>query len=585
MSEQIYMKCNSHTSKSSYPKDKIPIQMFMKNPNDPNSELYKNCLECRQIRQLREKNNRNSKKAALEEENKKLLDTQELIYKTCEYIKHSEKSINSKYPQDKVPISMFRKHPENVNSIIYKYCYDCRMYKNKTNKMINQRKKIIAENEIDKLKELDIDKEFNYCFHDIHGEICESIYPRNRVPINLFRKVPDNPKSELYKNCLDCRKYDANRHYIQRNIKKENAISNGNFYCKNCKNEKDLSNRALNLDGTSSTLCLICKEIEKQKSLEKVNNYKKVKLEMIIKSECSCVKCEKLYFQPLQVTEMILSIQTYTKENNERYLNYQNIEYKVSSFLEVNKHSLILDIIELDHLTEQEQRERGLLLQHEPFIKKKGNVCDLHKEKMRLESLKCQNVCAKCHIMETMKRETGLSYNHKSPLEKSKLEYVNELKKKGCFICKHIDNTIPRFFEFDHIDPLNKIENISIMVKESKYTMEDLINECNKCRILCRHCHRIHTNKQFNSGLIEYIIKSEQDNDEDDNIYDEDDDINDDDTDDNDNDDANSTSITSNSTIITSNSTIATNNIISNTTSTISNTASNMSISTVNNKN
>ena len=121
MNEQKFMICSSHTLNSTYPKDKVPIHLFMKNPKDPNSELYKNCLECRQARQLREKKNRDDRKAILGKtiyekvtSDEKILDTQEIGFKICECMKH--KYSKSLYEQDKVPISMFRKEPENTNS-------------------------------------------------------------------------------------------------------------------------------------------------------------------------------------------------------------------------------------------------------------------------------------------------------------------------------------------------------------------------------------------------------------------------------------------------------------------------------------
>lgn len=35
---------------------------------------------------------------------------------------------------------------------------------------------------------------------------------------------------------------------------------------------------------------------------------------------------------------------------------------------------------------------------------------------------------------------------------------------------------------------------ISEMVKQSKYTFNDLITEISKCTVLCRFCQTIHTN-------------------------------------------------------------------------------------------
>ena len=58
-----------------------------------------------------------------------------------------------------------------------------------------------------------------------------------------------------------------------------------------------------------------------------------------------------------------------------------------------------------------------------------------------------------------------------------------------------------RFFDLDHIDPEYKVDCVSRMIKEN-YTLEDLIEECKKCRTLCGDCHRVHTRNQLKAGLI-----------------------------------------------------------------------------------
>ena len=40
------------------------------------------------------------------------------------------------------------------------------------------------------------------------------------------------------------------------------------------------------------------------------------------------------------------------------------------------------------------------------------------------------------------------------------------------------------------------------MCKYADYSLDDLIKECSKCRVLCKHCHKIHTNKQAKEGLF-----------------------------------------------------------------------------------
>jgi len=102
-----------------------------------------------------------------------------------------------------------------------------------------------------------------------------------------------------------------------------------------------------------------------------------------------------------------------------------------------------------------------------------------------------------------MRREEGIILPVSN--RKKKLDYTDELKLKGCEICKYKNSDLPRFFDFDHLDPTTKIRNISKIVHESKYTFDELITEISKCRIICRHCHIIHTKTQIDNGIITNI--------------------------------------------------------------------------------
>jgi hypothetical protein len=81
------------------------------------------------------------------------------------------------------------------------------------------------------------------------------------------------------------------------------------------------------------------------------------------------------------------------------------------------------------------------------------------------------------------------------------MDITNEIKIKGCELCGYKNTSLLRFFEFDHIDPKTKIDCVAIMIKKA-YTIDDLIKECAKCRVLCGHCHRIHTRNQVRNGII-----------------------------------------------------------------------------------
>lgn len=71
---------------------------------------------------------------------------------------------------------------------------------------------------------------------------------------------------------------------------------------------------------------------------------------------------------------------------------------------------------------------------------------------------------------------------------------VAYLSGNACVICG--ENDI-RALEFDHIDPKNKLFNISQAVRLG-YSWDDVSRELKKCRILCSNCHKKHTSTQFN---------------------------------------------------------------------------------------
>lgn len=191
--------------------------------------------------------------------------------------------------------------------------------------------------------------------------------------------------------------------------------------------------------------------------------------------------------------------------NGETKIIYENIEYLCREFIVNNRHNLEIEILEYDHLTEKELRNSGKLLEDEIYESKKANVSQIGSEKtMRKEVLKCQLVCHECHVYATIAREKGgkkLANNHKL-----KYDYVCQLKSKGCVLCGYINIEIPRFFDMDHINPAEKKFGISKKIA-NKLDFETFKSECDKCRVLCRYCHIIHTRNQINEG-INFTIKN-----------------------------------------------------------------------------
>jgi hypothetical protein len=398
--------------------------------------------------------------------------------------KTRHKRSGSRYSREKVPIENFFK---SEGKELYSTCIDCRKKKNE------KKNELIQSNEKQK------DSNFGVCCSDCHNDKISN-FPRETVPISMFSLGVKGKSLE----CSDCREYHNKLKKEAKQKRKELAKENNQFFCTTCSKVFNLQDRAINLDATPSSVCIKCKEKMNQYNKKTYASMKSIltniKLEKIYESECSCQECKFIYLQPEIGTNYQVELPTYQK-NGERYVDYKNEIYLAKEFLIKFKDVLELRTIDLDHLNEREQRERGIISPDDPYIKKRGKVSDMLDEvSARQEAKITQNLCCKCHVIVTILREKGEgNYTH---LYLEKMNYVNSLRSEGCEICKFFDATILRYFEFDHIDPKEKIAIISDMIRKKEYSIEQLIEECKKCRVLCRACHRIHTSQQKKDGII-----------------------------------------------------------------------------------
>ena len=69
-----------------------------------------------------------------------------------------------------------------------------------------------------------------------------------------------------------------------------------------------------------------------------------------------------------------------------------------------------------------------------------------------------------------------------------KKSIINMIKlNRGCAICGY--NESATALDFHHIDRKNKKYNISAMVREG-FSMREILQEIEKCEVLCSNCHR-----------------------------------------------------------------------------------------------
>ena len=413
------------------------------------------------------------------------------ITKICYNLMH--KSCGSKYLREEVPIENFLK-PSKSEEDLYCFCIDCRNYGTKLREKQKNNYEILSQN---------VEPGFGFCFSEFHEMNNNSIFTRDKVPISMFNLESKNAK-ELSKNCSDCRKYAIEKGKKEHEVRRKKAEEEGNFFCRTCSSVVEIEDRAFNIDGSESTVCKNCKEKsylytkERMKHLRKT--YRTIQMEFITKYQCSCKRCKSIFLKPDEGTHKAIELQTF-KKNGKRYVKYKGKTYLSSNFIDEFKDLLELRIIDFDHLSEREQRDRGIIGPDEEYRTKKDNVSSMQNEyTMRKESEICQAVCCKCHVRITISRQVTITQYYKEQLEK--YNYIKELKEKGCCICGFFDATILKYLHFDHLNPDEKIDQISNMIRLSLYTMEDLIEECKKCRVICESCHRIHTSEQRKMGII-----------------------------------------------------------------------------------
>ena len=107
----------------------------------------------------------------------------------------------------------------------------------------------------------------------------------------------------------------------------------------------------------------------------------------------------------------------------------------------------------------------------------------LSRDKILKEIVKCEPVCAVCHRIRTESRRNPST-------EKRLLEHramINEFKSKSCADCGLC--YLPVAMDLDHVrgDKLLEISNIG------HYPRHKVLEELDKCDVVCACCHRIRT--------------------------------------------------------------------------------------------
>ena len=125
---------------------------------------------------------------------------------------------------------------------------------------------------------------------------------------------------------------------------------------------------------------------------------------------------------------------------------------------------------------------------HHPNKNKEKVVGNLFKNrwsKIKLEVQKCELLCRNCHI--------ELHCIEGSRRDKTKNQFLNMIQTTCCFNCGYKGKNVASL-NFHHTDPEHKEFCISTGIRNHE-SIQKIIEEMNKCEVLCANCHvKIHIN-------------------------------------------------------------------------------------------
>lgn len=317
-----------------------------------------------------------------------------------------------------------------------------------------------------------------------------STHIKTAVPTVLFRKRPDDPLSTLFKSCLDCRQY-TRMAQARANAAIKSQVQDGEFFCSRCGHNKHVSERASNDNGEVSKRCRECyDECKKDKEIRRKHS-RDFKLDQLAKIGASCEECRVIIVRDPFDDSRPLILQTVGGS-----VTWQGVDYDVNTFFTTFASIIVLEVVDFDHLSEEDMRARGKLQPNDLYVPKVEKISALLSDDSRvMEGRKTQILCGKCHVRKTLTERQSAATQGPSTVEK--VEYCNgEKLRLGCENCGVQSPDLLQFLEFSHIDAVTKTVAVSTMCYSKAYSLDDVILERNKCRVLCKHCNRMHVRKE-----------------------------------------------------------------------------------------
>jgi hypothetical protein len=324
---------------------------------------------------------------------------------------------------------------------------------------------------------------FGRCLSDEHSAT-KSVFPKDKIPLALLLEDASDLDSRLFKVCQDCRQYDRARR--ERKRERRSLVVNGDdFVCAACYITKSAEERDQNQDGSLSLTCLLCKS----KSASKRSRARQSQEEIAVAMGCVCEECNCI---PLKKKDGVGFSMTRLFDG---CVPVHDKRVPLSEFVSNFRSEIDFRNFTWDHLTETEQRQRGILTDGMPFEPKKESISNLmSRSAKQKESSKTQLLCLLCHVKVTARRTPGKSLL--SATRMSKKAHINSKKREigycaYCNVsCDDVSDAELAYFQFDHINQSTKFMAVSQM---KSYSLAKIDAEIAKCQLLCMYCHQIRT--------------------------------------------------------------------------------------------
>lgn len=135
------------------------------------------------------------------------------------------------------------------------------------------------------------------------------------------------------------------------------------------------------------------------------------------------------------------------------------------------------------------------------YIRKTGERAGKYYEKCK----KCFLLRGRDYYHKNQSRQLELAKLRKQKYIKARMEFLAELKNKGCIDCGKIYP--PYVMDFDHRDGTIKISSISNLAIHKTSNLEKIKAEIAKCDLVCANCHRIRTYDRLHKQTVAAVAK------------------------------------------------------------------------------